>query len=185
LRALAWLSIALLPSTARADHPPDPFADAYRPPVAEEVGTGAGQTRLAIALGAAGFEGAEMLGQTIVEQMTIAFIGVRLVSSLVIAKPKDAHTVASFHIGTGLHLLPYRMIDLGLYVEGGLATVDPFNGNRALMPEVAGGLTIDIAFDPYWFLRLEGDTTWGVLRRDNAALERLRFAGIAGIGYIL
>lgn len=186
-RVALLLTLILFGSrTARgADYPADPFADAYRAPIAEEVGTGAGQTRLMLLGGVAGFQGAEILGLTTVEQMTIAFIGVRVTSSLVIAKPAQAQTVASLRVGPSLHLLPYRVLDVGIYVEGGLATVDPFAARRLLMPEVAGGLTVDLSFDPYWFVRLGGDAVWGVASRDGAGAERLRFSAVLGLGYIL
>jgi hypothetical protein len=182
----AWWTPA--PAFAQSvEVPPDPFAGEYQIPEEREVGTAAGQLRF---MGSAGLADREGLGidlQATVEKMGQHFMGVRFTSALSAwSEEERSPGVWSFTIGPGFHFLPYRVVDLGLFLEGGLAIVEPFEGIVA--PVVTPGLTIDVALDSAWFFHVEGQMSWLVFedtRNDGDGLvhDALWLRALVGLGY--
>lgn len=170
-----------------APPPPGPFPHEaeYRPPVATEIGTAAGQFRaigsLGPALGRGGMQGAA-LGT--LEQMTFAWLGVRG-STLVTVPFTGGAQLVSWRVGPSLHLIPYRRVDLGAYVDGGLALVDITKTRRAVMPAVAVGGTIDVSLTSMFFLHFEGLVHTGIASREGVATTHLHPIGVAGLGIAL
>lgn len=170
-----------LAAGSAAAAPPDPFAGEYRPPVADEVGTAAGQVRVIGAAGVRATGGAQLLGQTTLEIMTLAIAGVRLSSPL--SSGSDDPSLVAWKLGPSLHLLPYRRIDVSLFMEAGAALLSPFSGDRQWTPVVSGGLGFDLSLSTYWFVHAEASLDW--LRADVGGASDAVWApgALLGIGF--
>ena len=185
----AGLLVALLSSSAIAappasrPYPPDPFAERYRPPEASQVGTAAGQVRLLLAAGSLLIDGPQIGVQATAEFMTFAFLGVRL-STLGTAARLDSAGPAtwSWKAGPSLHFLPYRRVDLGLFLEAGPAALDPFGDHSAWAPLLDIGATLDVSLSSFWLLRLEGNLGWGVYERGGEAATYFGPGFLLGVG---
>jgi hypothetical protein len=165
-------------------HPPDPFAQEYRPPVPKEVGTAAGQVRLLGAAGAFGID-PELVLQATVEQMTSEYLGMRLTAAGTVTRRSAAPTLVSARVGPSLHLLPYRRADLTLFFEGGGGGIDLLGSDRTWMPVVAPGTALDLALGPSFVVHLEGQLVWGIYARQGAARTFFAPTAVVGLGSLL
>jgi hypothetical protein len=195
LRALvttAALPLSLLLSSASSRpasaEPPgeDPFREEYRPPVAEEVGVGAGQLRvlglLGGSVGLAGASGGALAARGAVELMTVAWVGLRGSGAIALPLGDGAAQTLSVRGGAVLHLLPYRSFDLALVLEAGVTALDLFRADRTVMPELLPGLALNLHLSPNVFLALESQLGWGVFARGGAGTSRLAFDNALGLG---
>jgi hypothetical protein len=161
----------------------------YAVPHAAEVGTAANQFQIVGLVGGSlgAFDaGNDVLatGQGTLEYVAIPWIGVRASSDLAIPVWGGVQPW-SFRLGPSLHLLPYRRVDVGLFFEGGFATVDLFTSRRTAMPIAVGGGVIDIALSASWMVRLEGHLTLGIANTEGAATTYGYATGLVGLGYVL
>lgn len=179
-----WLLSVSLPVLAAA-HPPDPFASAYEPPVAEEVGTAAGQLHIRALGGGSWRKGAALAGQGTLEWMTSSFVGTRLSSRALVALDDRDPDLWVLGAGSSLHLLPYRPVDVALFGGGGVAFVDLRDDSRTVMPVIDAGIGLDVALSSYWTLHLEGLLQWGIADRDGEARSYFQPVALAGLGLVL
>jgi hypothetical protein len=155
--------------TPPTSHPPDPLADEYLPLPPRGYGAAPGQLRF-IALGGGGYyRDGHIAGQGTIETIALPNLGLR--GSLEASVPfglTDAQ-LFSARIGPAFHLLPYRRVDLGVFVEAGGATVDIFRARRTGMFAFTPGVTFDVALGAYWAMRLEAQLQAGTADRDGHA----------------
>jgi hypothetical protein len=166
-------------------YPEDPFAKEYRPPVPKEVGTAAGQVRIIGSAGLAYATGSELALQGTLEAMTFSVLGVRVSTAATATRRSSDPRVWSFLVGPSLHVLPYRRIDIALFVEGGVALVDPFADGSTQMPLVRSGVALQIFLSGIWFLQLETAVAWGVFDRGGAPAHYTGGSFLFGVGIAL
>lgn len=162
----AALQLALI-IFAAAPYPEDPFADEYVVPRVSEVGVGEAQVRTML-LGGVFADGGGFLARGSAEYTASSYFSVR-------ASLEVQRATSPFHsarAGAGLHLLPYRRVDVGAWFEGGPAYV-----SGQVMPMLAGGLSLDIGLSTLFFLHFDAQLGWA-----NATF---RPAALAGIGLTL
>jgi hypothetical protein len=173
--------IVMLARTARADHPPDPFAAEYAIPAARDVGAVAGQVQL---YGAAFFEPARQpeLGVAgIVEQLTMPHLGVRSAMEVVARPSPGESSMTAFEGGAALHLLPYHRVDLSLYSEGGVAVFAPLGGHHA-RPIFTPGAACDVWLSSYWFARLDVHVDWSSYHAPTGDADYVHVVTSLGLG---
>jgi hypothetical protein len=174
--------LAVAPSPARAEHPPDPYAALYVAPPDDDVGTAAGQVgAFAGGLVAMGRAGPEVGAQGTLELMTSAYLGIRASLAWTALRPSGQPMVLAAMLGPSLHLLPYRAVDIAFFFEGGFAGVD-LTGRPTAMPVVSPGLALEVWLTSWAFLRGEGRVEWGIYGQSDAALGYLRFVVVGGPG---
>ncbi len=170
-----------------ATHPPDPFAEEYKIPSADdEVGATAGQFRAVgssyLALG----RGGPSLGvHGTLELMTFAYLGVRGSLQADAFPPARAPSAWLAKTGPSLHLFPYHRFDVSLFFEAGIGVLDPFEAHHTAMPVLAPGGTVEAWLSSSWFLRAEGHIDWGIYELGDGPRAHLREVGLLGIGYAL
>lgn len=179
------VSVIALPNVARAEKPEDPFAEDRRPPEPEEVGTVAGQLRMLGLVGVGGRGGLSVILAGTLEQMTFPHMGVRFSGPSTIYREEGAPRTLGFKTGPSFHFIPYSPIDVGFFVEGGLAVVEPFTKEVAVAPDLTGGVTFDIHFHSFFFFRLEGQANWNRLNGTAGSTDLVRFYGFLGFGQAL
>lgn len=187
----AALVVLLLPAAALAGEPaepfpPYPFPEEYVVPQATEVGTTAGQIRARGFLG--GTYGAELAQrhgpglalQSVFEGMLTSVIGLRGTGFANI--PFDASPqIFAARFGPSVHFLPYRRLDVGLFSDAGLATLDLFRANRTLFPLLGGGATLDYSLTSFLAMHLELSGQGGIADQGAARVILLGNA-LFGIG---
>ena len=146
-------ALALAAFFSAADHPPDPFAAEYQPEPSREVGVGAGQIR-AIALG--GFTGFDATVRGTLEYTPSPYFGLRASTEAQLTRLNGAPRPLSFRAGIGVHFLPYRRADLGLWFEAGPALFD----FGSPVPLLVGGASLELALSAVLFIRLEAQLGW-------------------------
>jgi hypothetical protein len=180
--------VAQSPAEPSADafYPADPFAGDYELPVAREVGTTAGQFRI-IGSGLMNLGGeSPALGlHGTLELMTFAYLGVRGSLQTTLFGPNAEPLVFAAKAGASLHLLPYHLVDLSVFFEGGVGVVDPTKSNSTPMPLVSPGGTFEVWLSDWAFVHSEGHVDWGLYERASAAHKYLRFGGLLGLGVAL
>jgi hypothetical protein len=164
--------------------PDDPLAAEYAPPRASEVGTTAGQLRIFALGGGAIGKGASIAGQGTLELMTIPWIGVRA-SSLLTLPVGDDPQFWSFRLGPSLHFLPYHVVDVSLFFDGGPAFVDLTTSKSTIMPSLGAGASLSIALSSYFVLHFEALAQVGIADRGGAANRYAQGVGLAGLGLTL
>jgi len=175
------LDAGVAPLDLNLPHPADPFASEYQPPVAREVGPGAGQLRL-FALGGA-TSSPDLLGQLTVESMHLSILALRGSLELELTTLGPAHPhLGSARIGVALHFVPYHRVDFSLFVDAGVAAADLFTSQRRAAPVVVAGGAIELALTSHLFLRAEGQVQWAVLPLSGSLV---RGAGLLGLGWTL
>ncbi|MCP4445430.1 MAG: hypothetical protein GY811_08810 [Myxococcales bacterium] len=168
------------PVPKNVEHPEDPFAGDYRPPVVKELGTSAGQVRVIGLLGARLAAGTQPVGQGTVEFMTLPILGLRLSSTLALGSEDPSSLF--FAIGPSLHFFPYRRLDVSMFAEVGPARFALDHG-AAWSPMLSTGASLDLAISGYWFLRLEGHLAWAVYDGGGEAVTLFDPGGTLGIGF--
>ncbi|MFO0665525.1 MAG: hypothetical protein U0174_16335 [Polyangiaceae bacterium] len=187
-RFVAALVLSVLPNMAKAEEPfPDyPFPEEYVVPKSDEVGTASGQLRLHGLLGGAYVatlgdrHGSAVALTGVTEGMLTSVVGLRATGFASI--PFEGPQVFSARLGPSLHFLPYRRFDLGLFFDGGFATLDLFRANRTLLPVVGSGLTVDYAISN--MLSLHGEFSGQVGIADQGA-ARVLLVGSATLGIVV
>jgi hypothetical protein len=185
---LPFLLVLVAASAARADHPPDPYADEYRLPVARELGSTAGQFRIvpSLALGVDPRDGGLDYGLAgTLELMTFAYLGVRGTLAMAILRPEGAPFVFSAKAGPSLQLLPYRRVGLTLFFEGGIAAVDSRTKHSFATPIVSPGGTLELWFASSAFVRAQAHLDWAAFEAKGAPETYLRVVGLLGLGLAL
>ncbi|MCA9524451.1 MAG: hypothetical protein KC609_25970 [Myxococcales bacterium] len=179
LLATLLVSHALWAATPR--YPEDPFSGEYRPPKARELGTTAGQVRLACNLGAQVNKSPQLLVQCGAEVMTWAFLGIRA-TTLFTAKRFGHSSPHAFalRVGPSIHVIPFSRVDLAAFFEGGAQAIEPFG--KTWMAVIAGGLTFTISLSSYWFVQLEGQVSWGVYKKQGQGQHLVGVNLFAGAG---
>lgn len=166
-------------------HPPDPFAAEYQPLPPARAGVAPGQYRF-LGMGGAGYyRDAHLATQGTIEAIGQPNLGVR--GSLTATVPlglTDAQVFAA-RVGPALHLLPYRKLDLGAYLEAGGAIVDVLRTRRTAMFALTPGVTADVALGAYWTLHVEGAVLLGTADRGGSAEFVCVPVGLFGIGPVL
>lgn len=171
-----------LAASARAAHPPDPFASQYVVPAERDVGTTAGQFRMiGSGLVGIGADSPELGLQGTLELMTVAYLGVRSSLEWTALRPSGEPMLLAGKVGPSLHLLPYRPVDVSFFFEGGIAGID-LTGKATAMPIVSPGMTFQIWLASWAFLQAEGHLDWGIFATDGAARGYLRAMGLGGLG---
>jgi hypothetical protein len=181
----AATSASTAPTAAGKPYPSDPFADEYLPLPPRGVGAAPGQIHVQVLGGAGYYRDAHLAGQGTFEVVALPNIGFR--GSLETTVPlglTDAQLFAA-RVGPALHLLPYRRVDLGLYLEAGGALVDVFRSRRTAMLTVVPGATFDIALGAYWAMHFEAQLQAGTADRGDRAELVLVPALLFGIGPVL
>ena len=166
------LAFTLTAALLAADPPPeDPFADEYRVPSSSEVGLGAGQLRTMLLAGMMTNRG--LVGRGTAEWMASAFFSVR--GSLEVQAAADP-SLHSARAGAGLHLFPYRRVDVGFFVEGGPA----YSLGGSLVPLVNGGMSLSVGLSTLLFFQLDAQVGWA-----NVPDRWIRPALLIGLGATL
>ncbi len=162
-------------------HPPDPFSAEYVVPTERELGSTAAQLRF-VGGGAVSVAGDGMTAglQGTIEVMTVARIGVRGSLQADVVSADEAPWTFAARVGPSLHLLPYRRVDLSLFVEGGAALVSPPGMELTLVPTLSPGIELDVWVSPWWFLSWQGQLDWHARPETS-----LRATGIASLGLAL
>jgi hypothetical protein len=183
------VALALAPAVARAEHPPDPFASQYVVPPDRDFGTAAGQLRaIGSGLVAFGPAGPEVGLQGTLELMTLAYVGVRSTLEWTALRPSGQPMVLAGKIGPSLHLVPYRVVDVSLFFEGGVAGIDLTSeaGPTTAAPILSPGATLQVWLASWAFLQAEGHVDWAVYTQpqpaSDAARGYLRFVTTGGLG---
>ena len=188
LGAKALFAAVLLVHPAQADEPTPtyPFPEEYVVPKANEVGTTAGQLRIRGLLGGTygsvlgSRQGAAFAMQSVIEGMLTSAVGLRATSYASI--PFDtAPQILAGRFGPSLHFLPYRRLDVGMFFDAGLATLDLFRANRTLLPMLGGGLTLDYSLSSFFALHGELSGQGGIAD-EGAARVVLLGSALGGIG---
>lgn len=174
--------VAFSPQLVQADkREPDPFAHEYAVPKSSEVGTTAGQVRVFSSAGGQYDEAPQLFARPTLEVMTIPQLGFQW--SSIIAIGLDEHDLVGSVLGSTLHFLPYRRLDLSAGFAGGAALINPFSDERQWTPVVVTTLALDVWLSSYWFLRAESGSTWTKYSVDAApASNRLVPYFTLGIG---
>ncbi len=150
-------------------HPPDPLAGEYLPLPVRGMGAAPGQVRFLALAGGGYFRDVHFAGQGTTELMGTPNLGFR--GSLEASMPTgltDAQLFAA-RVGPSLHLLPYRSVDLGAFLEAGAATVDLLRARRSAMFTLTPGATFDAAFGPSFAIRIEAQIQLGTVDRGGSA----------------
>jgi len=165
-------------------HPPDPFASEYLP-LPPTGGVAPGQVRAVGMVGAGYYRDVHLAAQGTLEVVGLSNLGVRgtLAANLPLGLT-DAQ-LASARVGPALHLLPYRKLDVGAYLEAGGAAVDVLRERRTAMFVTTPGVTVDLALGAYWTLHLEAAVTLGTADRSGAAELVVVPVGLLGFGPVL
>ena len=179
LTVLSWLALPC-GALAAQEPPEDPFADQYEPHPPVEVGTAAGQFRGMLGAGLAWGEGPEVLSTLTLEVMTDSFVGIRLTSSATLLPSSELPGSFSLQTGVALHVLPYRPVDLGVFLEGGVLFLDPLDGDTS--PVTTPGAFFEVALSTYWFVHLEGRLPWAVVQQHGGAGSQLWWTGVLSVG---
>ena len=166
--------------------PAYPFPEEYVVPQADEVGTTAGQFRARALMG--GTLAAELgqrngigLGmQTVVEGMLTSVVGLRGTGFASIPFDSSPQILAA-RLGPSVHFLPYRRLDVGIFSDAGLATLDLFRANRTLYPVLGAGMTMDYALSSFFALHLEFSGQAGIADQGAARVIVLG-SGLVGLG---
>ena len=81
------------------------------------------------------------------EIMGTGHLGVRAttLASIPVAPFGEASLLFAARIGRSFHLLPFRPVVLGSYVDGGVAWIDAARSDWTFAPIVGAGTTLDIA----------------------------------------
>ncbi len=165
---LGTLVLAVL--AADPSYPADPFAEEYSAPVSNEVGVGAGQVRPMLLVGVAGLS-PDLSVRGTFEYTTLAYFGLRWSLEAQLTRFVDLPQPASARAGIGLHLLPYRRVDLGLFFEAGPALTD-LAGQPRLTPMLVGGLGLEVAISELIYYRLEAQVAWASYEKAGAPATR-------------
>jgi hypothetical protein len=175
------LDAGAAPLDLAAASPADPFSREYLPPVAQEVGAGAGQLRL-FALGGL-THAPELVGELAAESMHLSFLALRgsLTAELSHFGVTQPHFLTA-RVGVALHVAPYHRVDFSLFLDAGLAVADLFTAQRRASPVLSPGLALEVALTTHLFLRAEGQLFWAVLPLTGSSL---RGAGLLGLGWTL
>jgi hypothetical protein len=172
-----------------ADYPDDPFADDRQLLRPSEIGATRGQVQFS-ALGALVQGGNSpdiyLGGKLGLEFMLDEFGAVRITGfqDLVEADGQQlAHKSSSARVGPALHLRPWKRVDLGPYLEGGVVVVDAVDGRTgAKAAEVALGGFITVHVDSFLFIRMELERAWTNVEVNNVVDDRHRTAALLGLG---
>lgn len=184
-RILFALCGLLRSTNARAapEHPPDPFAAEYVVPEDRDVGTTAGQIQLmANPMFGVARQGTSVGGQLTIELMARAAIGIRAALQADLLHSASDPGLFAARIGPSLHLFPYHRFDLSLFVESGVALIDPPTGHDYLVPTLSPGFDVELWLSSSWFVCAEGHLDWLSLETPGAPQKYLRASGTAGLG---
>ncbi|MCK0152105.1 hypothetical protein MWU49_00165 [Alcanivorax sp. S6407] len=186
---LGLLALCCSAPVLAADYPEDPFEFDRRPMADSEIGTAPGQMQFTV-LGALveGDVSDDLYfgGQLGLEYVMHEFYGIRMSGFQDVSESSFSsldYNVTSIRFGPAMHLQPYRRVDLGSYLEGGMAILDMFGGDQDdTAPEVALGGFITIHLDSFYFVRLELQRSWTTLEIDDVLQSHHRTAAMLGIG---
>lgn len=181
------LLLAIAPAASPAD--PYPLEAEYEVPVAKEVGTTAGQLR------ARGLAGGGLIAsirerntasialEGVIEKMFVPWMGLR--ASGFISVPFDGQLqLMSARLGPSAHFLPYRSVDVGLFFDGGLATLDLFREERTAMAVLGSGSTLDVYVTSSVAFHFEGLLQGGIASRNGDARVILMPSLLGGFGFV-
>lgn len=192
---LCFSGLLAAPPAAAADgifpYPADPFAQDRRPIRTKEVGSARGQAHLFV-LGALvdgkSADDVYFAGQIGIEFQLHEFGAIRLsgFQELVDGEGESlTHNLTSVRVGPALHLRPYRTVDLGAYMEGGVVFVDAVDGRFGdTAPEVVFGGFISIHFDSHNYIQLELEHAAANIPIDGVIAPRDRTAAKLGLAMV-
>lgn len=191
------LSTALFASTPAAagdglfPYPPDPFAQDRMPIRKQEVGSARGQTHLFVLGSLVDGRNADDIyfaGQLGIEFQLHEFGAIRISGFQELANgdgERLLHNFTSVRVGPALHLRPYRMVDLGAYMEGGVLFVDAVDGHFGnTAPEVTFGGFFSIHFDSHNYVQLELEHSASNADVDGVMGQQDRTAAKLGLGMV-
>lgn len=173
-------------------YPDDPFAWEREPLQPSAIGSGRGQTHLfalgALTRGKNSREDIYFGGQLGIEFQLHEFGAIRISGFQDLVETDGgqlAHKFSSVRVGPALHLRPYRRIDLGSYLEGGLLVVDAVDGRTSVTaPEVTLGGFISIHIDSHIYLQLELERAWSNVELNGVLDDQHRSAAKLGLGLV-
>lgn len=186
---MSVLTLLMVSQAMAADYPEDPFEFDRRPMTASQIGTAPGQLQFTV-LGALvdGDVSDDIYfgGQLGLEYVMHEFYGIRMSGFQDVSESDFAsldYNISSIRFGPAMHLQPYHRVDLGSYLEGGVAILDMFGGEQNdTAPEVALGGFITIHLNSFYFVRMELQRSWTTLEIDDVLQSRNRTAAMLGIG---
>ncbi len=188
--AACALCISTIPLTwAGSRYPNDPFSWQYEPMEADEIGTTKGQMQFSI-LGSlvisSSHDNDYLAGKLSNDYMLNEYGALRfsLAGDLFEADGSGLeHRLSSFRFGSSWHLNPYRAIDIGTYVDAGVAIVDMLDGKSGdKAPEVTLGGFLIYHLDSAFFVRAEMDRTWCNIEINGIETKQHRTAMSLGLG---
>ncbi len=190
LLALCLAPVAVLGAEAPRSYPDDPFADDRLLLKPTEIGATRGQVQFS-ALGAlvqgSNSKDTYLGGKLGLEFMANEFGAIRITGFQDLVEQDGeqlAHKFSSARVGPALHLRPWKRVDLGPYLEGGIVVVDAVDGrSSAKEPEVALGGFITIHIDSYVFIRMELERAWTNVEVDGVLDNHHRSAAMFGLGF--
>lgn len=183
------------PPAAAADglfpYPADPLAQDRRPIRTKEVGSARGQVHLFVLGALVDGKSADDVyfgGQLGIEFQLHEFGAIRIsgFQELVDGEGESlTHNLSSVRVGPALHLRPYRIVDLGAYMEGGVVFVDAVDGRFGdTAPEVVFGGFISIHFNSHNYLQLELEHAASNIAIDGVLAPRDRTAAKLGLAMV-
>ncbi len=186
-KALLFLAFALTPLTSQAAA--YPLEAEYEVPAAKEVGTTAGQLRIRGMAGGGLIASirerstASVALEGVIEKMFAPWIGLR--ASGFISVPFDGQLqLISARLGPSVHFLPYRAVDVGLFFDGGFATLDLFTDIRTAMAMLGSGTTLDVYVTSSVAIHFEGLLQGGIASRNGDARVILMPSLLTGLGFV-
>ena len=184
-------SFFALAESSPATYPADPFAWNYEPISATEIGTAPGQVQMtalaALVSGKNSEDNFYFAGKLGTEYILNEYGGVRFTIFQDLFET-DGHTLehkfTSLRVGPAFHLLPYRKVDVGTYIEGGLLIVDAVDGETgSKAPEAVLGGFISFHVNTAFFVRAELERAWSNAEVDNVLSAQHRSAALLGFGF--
>lgn len=190
LLALCLAPVAASAAEPRKNYPDDPFADDRLLLKPVEIGATRGQVQFS-ALGAlvqgSNSKDTYLGGKLGLEFMLDEFGAIRITGFQDLVEQDGeqlAHKFSSARVGPALHLRPWKRVDLGPYLEGGIVVVDAVDGRTSAKgPEVAMGGFITIHIDSYVFIRMELERAWTNVEVDGVLDNHHRSAAMFGLGF--
>lgn len=168
-------------------YPDDPFSWERRPVNYRAIGTAVGQMRLS-ALGGFVVSGNSdeeyLVGQLSSETIFHEFVGVRVSGIQELQDQGDdfEYKFSSIRFGPAYHYRPYRKIDIGSFLEGGIVLVDLYTSGSDSAPEVALGGFITYYLNSFAFIQMELQRSWANIEIDGIHAAHNRTLSMMGIG---
>lgn len=190
LLALCLAPAAAIAAETQRNYPDDPFADDRLLLKPVEIGATRGQVQFS-ALGALvqgnNSKDTYLGGKLGLEFMANEYGAIRITGFQDLTEQDGeqlAHKFSSARVGPALHLRPWKRVDLGPYLEGGIVVVDAVDGRSgAKGPEVALGGFITVHIDSYVFIRMELERAWANVEVDGVLDNHHRTAAMLGLGF--